>query len=159
MLPATQWSCAKCIACQPAVLPALNVLCSFACTLTTSAVPAPQPAQAFLKPFSPGVWIALLVTTSFVPLLLFVLENVLQTGQLPVGMSLLTEWRHATYTMFLCCFNLNVLEVLSAPSQLIIVTFAFTNLILVASVGVCKHVAKLRSRGHIAAFPPSTTLT
>ena len=35
--------------------------------------------------------------------------------------------------MFLCCFNLSVLEVLSAPSQLILVSFAFTNLILVAS--------------------------
>lgn len=90
--------------------------------------------QAFLRPFSPDVWIALMSSTAFVPLLLFVVENILQTGQLPVGMSMLTEWRHATYTMFLCCFNLGLLEVLSLPSQLIIISFAFTNLILVASV-------------------------
>jgi hypothetical protein len=35
--------------------------------------------------------------------------------------------------MFLCCFNLQVLEVLSLPSQLLIICFCFTNLILVAS--------------------------
>ncbi len=34
-----------------------------------------------------------------------------QTGHLPISWALADEWRHACYTMFLCCFNLQVLEV------------------------------------------------
>jgi hypothetical protein len=47
---------------------------------------------AFLRPFSPQVWAALVVTAGIVPLLLFIIENMMQTGRIPVGMGLLTEW-------------------------------------------------------------------
>ncbi|KAL6754092.1 hypothetical protein V8C86DRAFT_3166329 [Haematococcus lacustris] len=88
---------------------------------------------AFLRPFSSGVWIAVVCTAVMIPIFLFLIENLTQTGRLPVGMSLLSEWRHASYSMFLTCFNLQVLEVLSYQSQLLIVVFAFSNLILIAS--------------------------
>jgi hypothetical protein len=57
----------------------------------------------------------------------------LDIGKLPLGLGLVNEWRHATYTMLLSCFNLGLLEVVSLPSQILIISFAFTNLILVSS--------------------------
>ncbi|KAL6762341.1 hypothetical protein V8C86DRAFT_2520375 [Haematococcus lacustris] len=101
--------------------------------ISTAAPRSVYDRWAFLRPFDNSVWAALLATIFTVPMVLFVVENMMQTGRLPVGMSMLHQWRHATYAMFLCCFNLEVLSVVSLPSQLLIVCFAFSNLILISS--------------------------
>ena len=45
-----------------------------------------------MRPFSWEVWGALMAACCVVPLILFVVENIMQTGRLPVGVNLLVEW-------------------------------------------------------------------
>lgn len=48
--------------------------------------------QAFLKPFNWTVWLAMLLNAAFVPLVLYVVENVVMTGSIPLGWSLISDW-------------------------------------------------------------------
>ncbi|GFH15716.1 adenylate kinase, partial [Haematococcus lacustris] len=47
---------------------------------------------AFLRPFDRSVWAAVLATIFTVPMVLFVVENIMQTGRLPVGMGMVHQW-------------------------------------------------------------------
>ncbi|GLC44754.1 hypothetical protein PLESTM_001639200 [Pleodorina starrii] len=88
---------------------------------------------AFIKPFTIEVWLAFLATILLVPLLAWLVEQLMEEGVVLVDWDSLYEARQATYSSILAVFNLTVYKVKSFAAQVLIITFCFVNLIVMAT--------------------------
>lgn len=48
--------------------------------------------QAFLQPFHWSLWLGMLLTVAFCPLILLIVENLAVTGTLPLSWNIMEEW-------------------------------------------------------------------
>ena len=98
-----------------------------------------QPVQtvynpwAFLLPFHWTIWLALAVTLFVVPMLVWLVENLVRTGSIPFHRESFEDIGFAIYTTLLTVFNLEVVSLLTIPAQAIIICFCFLNLVMVAT--------------------------
>jgi hypothetical protein len=87
----------------------------------------------FLKPFNWTLWTALLVTLAVLPIVIYIVENLVRTGSIPVCWHTLHDLQLTMYKTVLTIFTVDVVTVLTLPSQIILVCYCFTNLVVVAT--------------------------
>lgn len=88
---------------------------------------------AFMKPFTPLLWVIFLITVVIVPVFVWIWEALHVRGYITLSLGTLEEMRQATYTSMLAVFNLNVFKVKSVAAQITILCFCFLVLITMAT--------------------------